>query len=140
MLPSAHVLDDFRFDLLLGQVQLEDRVLPSNQQSIHIELGQRQKIALGCKRAAGNQHVDVRVPMQKFAMGLNRPDHPRHDILPTEQAPGFRLEAGPGTRGKFAQQLAIEAGVHSKTLGNGQDDLPMCDRKTDIFSSVDGGQ
>jgi len=37
--PRTHVLDDFWFDLLLGQIQLEDRVLPSGQQSLHIELG-----------------------------------------------------------------------------------------------------
>jgi hypothetical protein len=47
VLPSTHVLDDFRFDLLLGQIQCEDRVLPSDQQSLHIELGQLQKITLG---------------------------------------------------------------------------------------------
>ena len=40
--PSTHVLDGFRFDL-----PLEDRVLPSDQQSLHIELGQLQKITLG---------------------------------------------------------------------------------------------
>jgi len=47
------------------------------------------------------------MPMQKLAMRLNRSDHPRHNILP----PGFRLEASPGTRGKFAQQLAIVVGL-----------------------------
>ena len=52
--PSTHVLDGFRFDL-----PLEDRVLPSDQQSRHIELGQLQKIALGRKRSAGqkNKHT-----------------------------------------------------------------------------------
>jgi hypothetical protein len=46
--------------ILLGQVQPEDCVLPSVQQSLHIELGQLQKLALGCKLAAGDQHVDMR--------------------------------------------------------------------------------
>jgi len=55
VLPTAHVLDDFRFDLLLGQIQRENRVLPSDQQSLHIELGQLQKIALGRKRSAGQR-------------------------------------------------------------------------------------
>jgi len=58
--PSPHVLDDFWFDLLLGQIQREDRFLPSDQESLHIELGQLQKISLGCKRSASDQHVDVR--------------------------------------------------------------------------------
>ena len=43
-----------KIDLLLGQVQLEDRFLPGNQQPLHVELGQTQKIALGCPRAAGD--------------------------------------------------------------------------------------
>ena len=30
--PGPHVFDHFRFDLLLGQVQLKDRVLPGNEQ------------------------------------------------------------------------------------------------------------
>ncbi len=37
-------------------------------------------------------------------------------------------------------QLAIEARVHSQTLGNGQDNLPMSDRSADVFSHVDRGQ
>ena len=113
MFPTPHVLDNFRLDLLLGQVQLEDRVLPSVQKSLHVELGQLQKLALGSKRAASDQHVDVRMPMQKFAMRLNRPDHAGHHILAPAQPPGFGLEAGPGTRGKLAQQPAVEAGVNS---------------------------
>ena len=54
VLPSPHVLDHFRLDLLLGQVQFEDRFLPGNQQPLHVELGQLQKITLGCPRAAGD--------------------------------------------------------------------------------------
>ena len=78
--------------------------------------------------------------MQKFAMSLNRGDHPGHHVLAPEQALCFRLEAGPGTRGKFDQQLAIEASMHSQTFGNGQDDLPMCDGRADFFGNVDRGQ
>ena len=65
--PTAHVLDDFRFDLLLGQVQREDRVLPSRQPSLQIEFGQFQKITCGCQRAAGDPYVDVRMPVKKDA-------------------------------------------------------------------------
>jgi len=84
--------------------------------------------------------MDVRMPMQKFAMSLNRPDHAGHHILAPQQPLGFRLETRPGTRGKLAQQLAIEPGVNSQTLGNGQHDLPMGDRGTDFFGHVHGGQ
>ena len=73
-------------------------------------------------------------------MRLNRGDHTGHDILALEQPLCFRFETRPGTRGKFAQQLAIEAGMHAKAFGNGEDDLPMCDRKTDIVGNVHCGQ
>jgi len=46
VLPSRHVLDDFWFDLLLGQIQREDRFLPSDHESLQIELRELQKIAL----------------------------------------------------------------------------------------------
>jgi len=110
MFPTAHVLDDFRFDLLLGQVQLEDRFLPGDQQTLHIEPGQFQEIALGCKCTAGDQHMDVWMPVQEFAMSLNRRNHARYHILAPEQALCFRLETPtiaarqcPGARRKFAQ-------------------------------------
>jgi len=53
--PTPHVLDDFRFDLLLGQVQLDDRVLSGDQQSLHVERGQLEKRSVGCPLAAGDQ-------------------------------------------------------------------------------------
>jgi len=40
---------------------------------------------------------------------------------------------------ELAQQLRIEAGVQSRTLGDGQNDLPMRDGKTDFFGNVNGG-
>ena len=73
-------------------------------------------------------------------MRLNRRDHAGHDILAPEQANRFRLEARPGTGSELAEQLAVEAGVQSQTLGNGQNDLPMRDRKTDLFGNVNRGQ
>ena len=84
VLPGPHVLDDFRLDLLLGHVQLEDRFLPGEQQPLHVELGQLHKIALGCPRAAGDQHMDVRMPVQELAMRLNRRDHAGHHVLAPE--------------------------------------------------------
>ena len=49
------------------------------------------------------------LPVQQFAMCLNRRNHAGHQILAPQQACGFRLEARPGTGRKFAQQLAIKA-------------------------------
>ena len=53
VLPGAHVLDDFRFDLALTQVQREDGFLLGRLQSLDIQFRQLQELALGCKRAAG---------------------------------------------------------------------------------------
>ena len=48
--PTAQVLDDFWFGLLIGQIQLEDCFLLGGQHSLYIELWQLQKIDLRCKR------------------------------------------------------------------------------------------
>ena len=73
-------------------------------------------------------------------MSLNRRNHAGHHILATEQANRFRLETRPGRGREFTQQLAIEASVHSQTLGDGQDDLSMCDGRADFFANVQRGQ
>ena len=80
--------------------------------------------------------MDVRMPVQEFAMSLNRRDHAGHHILTSELALCFRLEARPGTGREFTQQLAIEARVNSQTLGDRQDDLPMGDRRADFLGNV----
>ncbi len=41
---------------------------------------------------------------------------------------------------ELAQQLPIEAGVQSQTLGDGQNDLPMRDGQTDFYGDANGGQ
>ncbi|MDG2383441.1 MAG: hypothetical protein P8N76_17350 [Pirellulaceae bacterium] len=68
------------------------------------------------------------------------PPHSWHDIVPTEQPLCLGPETPPSTRGKFAHQLTIEARVQPKTLGNGQNDLPMCDGRTDLFGNMNRGQ
>ncbi|MDA1055470.1 MAG: hypothetical protein O3C40_34150 [Planctomycetota bacterium] len=63
-----------------------------------------------------------------------------------EPANRFGLEARPGPSREFAQQLAAGhsvirvASVQPKTLGDGQDDLPLRDGKSDFFGNVDRGQ
>ena len=84
--------------------------------------------------------MDVRVPVQEFAEGLDRGDHAGHHVVAAEQASDFGLEARPGARAELAQQLAIEAGVQPQTFGDGQHDLPVRDGSTDLFGHVDGGQ
>ena len=138
--PGAHVLDHFRLDLVLGQVQGEHGLLPGGLQPLQVELGQFQKLALRSKRPAGDQGVDVRVPVQQFAVGLDRGDHAGHHVLAAEQASDFGLDARPGARAELAQQLAIEAGVQPQALGDGQHDLPVGDGSADLFGHVDGGQ
>ena len=74
------------------------------------------------------------------AVSLDRRDHAGHDIVPTQQASDFGLKARPGAGAEFAQQLPVEAGVQSQTLGDGQNDLSVRDGKTDRVGHMDGGQ
>ena len=101
---------------------------------------EHQFIHLGCPRAAGDQHMQVRMPVQELAVRLNRPDHAGYDIVAHQQPPGFRLQTRPDTGREFTQQLVIEARVHSQTFGDGQHDLPMSDRRADFFGNVQRGQ
>ena len=96
MRPGAHVLDHFRLDLPLGQVQREHGFLPGRLQPVQVQFGQFQELALGGKRAAGDQGVDVRVPVQKFTVGLDGGDHAGQHVLAAEQAADFGLDARPG--------------------------------------------
>ena len=57
------------------------------------------------------------MPVQQFAMSLNRRDHAGHHTLAAEQPLCFRLETRPGTGREFTQQLAIESCVTSQTPG-----------------------
>ncbi len=72
-------------------------------------------------------------------MSLDRRNHAGRHILPTEHAFRFGLEARPRAGREFAQQLPIEAGVQSQTLGDSENHLSMRDGKTDFFGDVEGG-
>ena len=58
----------------------------------------------------------------------------------TKQALDFGLDARPDARAKLAQELPIETGVQSQTLGDRQNHLPVRDGTTDVFGHVEGGQ
>jgi hypothetical protein len=51
--PGPHVLDHFRLDLVLGQVQGEDGFLPSRVQAVQVQFGHFQELAVRRQRAAG---------------------------------------------------------------------------------------
>ena len=76
MRPAAHVLDRRRVDLSLGQVEGEDLFPPAGPQPLLVQLGHSQPLARRGERPAGDQGVDVRVPVQQFPVGLDRHDHP----------------------------------------------------------------
>ena len=84
--------------------------------------------------------MEVRVPVQKLAEGLDGGDHAGQHIIPAEQALNFSTDAAPGRRGELAQQPAVETGMHAETLGDGEDHLPVGDGRADVFGDVDGGQ
>jgi hypothetical protein len=43
--PGTHVLDHFGFDLVLGEIQIEDRFLPGRFQTFQVELLQFHEVA-----------------------------------------------------------------------------------------------
>ena len=56
--------------------------------------------------------------VKEFTMSLDRRNHSGHHILPTEHAFRLGIEARPRAGREFAQQLPIEAGEQSQTLGD----------------------
>jgi hypothetical protein len=118
----------------------EHGFLPGRLQPLQVQLGQFQELAPRRERTAGEQSMDVRVPVQEFAERLNGGDHAGLHVVATEQTPDFRLEARPDAGAQLAQQLAIEAAMQPQTLGDGQHDLPVGDRRADLFGHVDRGQ
>ena len=57
------------------------------------------------KRAARRERVEVRVPVQHRAVGLDGGDHARHHVVAAESAADLVSNARPGARAEFAQQL-----------------------------------
>jgi len=73
-------------------------------------------------------------------VSLDGRDHAGDDDVATQQAPDFRLDAGPGAVRQFPQQPPIKAGVPSQPFGNRQHDLAVCDRSTDSFGNMQCAQ
>ena len=84
--------------------------------------------------------MDVRVPVQQFAVGLDGGDHAGRHVVAAEQASDFRLDAGPRAGAELAEQLPVEAGMHAQAFGNGQHHLPVRDGPADLFGHVKRGQ
>ena len=76
-------------------------IIPPKKKTIQLKKG-----ALGLLFPA-----QVRMPVKKFAISLNRRYHAGQHVVATQQAPGFGLESRPSARRAFTQPLAISAGV-----------------------------
>ena len=83
--------------------------------------------------------MDMRIPMQKGSKSLDCRNHAGYYILSFEHAPGFGLDARPSTGGKFAKQLPVKARMDSQAFGDGENDLSVRHRQTNIFGDVDAG-
>jgi len=83
--------------------------------------------------------MQVRIPMEQLSKSLDCRNHAGNDILSFEHAPDFGLDARPSAGGKFTKQLPVEACVDSQSLGDGENDLSVRNRQTNIFSDVDAG-
>jgi len=77
VLPTAHVLDHFRFDLVLGQVEgiPARRDLPGRFQPVQVQFGQFHKVLRGGKRSVGQKQMQMRMPMQQLSVSLDGRDH-----------------------------------------------------------------
>ena len=78
--------------------------------------------------------------MQKGPKSLDCRNHAGYYILSFEHVPDFALDASPSARGKFAKQLPVEASMDSQAFGDGENDLSVRNRKTNIFGDVDTSQ
>ena len=58
--PGPHVLDHFRLDLVLGQVQSKGGFLPSRLQAVPVQFGYFQELALRSDLATADQRANVR--------------------------------------------------------------------------------
>ncbi len=109
--PGPHVLDYFRLDLVLGQVQGEHGFLPSRLQPLQVQLRQFQKLALWRERPAGQQHVKVRVPVEEFAERLDGGDPARLEhgclLLPIGNLTDDLAEAGRSWRRRAGSGRAL---------------------------------
>ena len=92
--PGAHVLNDLRFDLALGQIKSKNCFLPDEQERRHVEFRQFQENTLGRKCPAGDQGVDVGMPVQEFTVGVNPGNHTWDYVLAPQQTLCFGLNLG----------------------------------------------
>ncbi len=116
--PAADVLDDFRLDLPLGQIESKNRLLPGGFQPLAVELRHGQEFALGREAAARDQGMDMRVPVEQIAVRLDGGGHAGPDVVATQQAADLGLKARPGAGRQLTQQLAIKTGMQAETLGD----------------------
>ena len=123
---SASIFSSARYSSKTASCQATSRRSMSNS-------GSSRKSPVGSPRAAGDQHMQVWMPVQEFAVRLNGGDHAGHHIVATQQTANFCPDAGPGTASQFSQQPAIKPRVHSQTFGDGQHDLPMGDWRADFL-------
>ncbi len=77
--------------------------------------------------------------MQKRSERLDCRNHAGYYILSFEHALNFGLDARPNARGKFAKQLPVETRMDSQAFGDGENDLSVRHRQTNIFGDVEAG-
>ena len=78
---------------LYFKIPLPTSELPSGQKKLQKKSRESSEVIL---RSRCDQRVDVGVPMQEFAVGLDRGDHTGQHVVPTEQASHFGLDARAG--------------------------------------------
>jgi len=78
--------------------------------------------------------------VQQLSVSLDGRDHAGHDVVATQEASDFRLDAGPGAVSELSQQAPVKAGMQSQPFGNRQHDLPVRNWRGDFVRHVQRGQ
>ncbi len=79
----------FRIHSLALRACFRGRRRPASH--VLVQLGHSEELARGGERPAGQKRVDVRVPVQKFAVGLDGGDHAGRHVVAAELAPPSRM-------------------------------------------------
>ena len=125
--PAEHLRDERRTDLAALQQQIEDLFLPELLEGLVVEWGNRNERAVGCERAVGHERMEVRMPMDQLAEGVDGPDHARRRVPAVQDGAVDLQHRLPGEARQFTEKSAVEAEEDPQPPGDREHKLPVGD-------------
>jgi len=125
--PAEHLRDERRTDLAALQQQIEDLRLPELLEGLVVEFGKRNERTVGCERAVGQERMEVRMPMDQFAEGMDGGEHGRRYVPAVQDGAVDFKHRPPGEPRQLAKQPAVEAEEDPKALGDREHELSVGD-------------